>query len=213
MRALLVTVLLTSALVACGDEPRQPSPIGTDAPVIVPGGPGETARTATPGERLGQGPITPAAADVRFAEGMIPHHRQALEMCALAPDRTTTAPVLRFAEQIAVAQQPEITVMSRWLASLGRRVPSGHDHGGAKDMEGYGMATEAQMRALRASKGSAFDRLFLQLMIRHHEGALKMAEEELADGKDQRMRVMARDMYAGQSIEIARMRATLNELH
>jgi len=69
------------------------------------------------------------------------------------------------------------------------------------------------MRALRASKGSAFDRLFLQLMIRHHEGALKMAEEELADGKDQRMRVMARDMYAGQSIEIARMRATLNELH
>ncbi|GAA4514012.1 DUF305 domain-containing protein [Nonomuraea ferruginea] len=210
MRALLVTVLLTSsALAACGAEAPQPSPVGTEAPVIVPQSPGATARTATPGERIGQVPATPTAADVRFAEGMIPHHRQALEMTALAANRTTTASVLGFAEQIALSQQPEITIMSDWLAALGRRVPSGHDHRG---MEGYGMATEEQLKALRAAEGGVFDRMFLQLMIRHHEGALKMAEEELAGGRDQRMRLMARDMYAGQGIEIARMRKILDKL-
>ncbi|MDA0636473.1 DUF305 domain-containing protein [Nonomuraea sp. CA-218870] len=211
MRALWVTVLLTSAALAgCGDEPEQPSAIGTEAPVIVPEGPGATARTATPGERLGQVPPTPTAADVRFAEGMIPHHRQALEMAGLAAGRTTTASVLGFAQQIAISQQPEITIMSEWLTGLGRRVPSGHDHGGG--MEGYGMATEDELKALRAAEAGAFDRMFLQLMIRHHEGALKMAEEALAGGKDQRMRLLARDVYAGQSIEIARMRKILDQL-
>ncbi|MFD2350973.1 DUF305 domain-containing protein [Nonomuraea ferruginea] len=130
-------------------------------------------------------------------------------MTALAANRTTTASVLGFAEQIALSQQPEITIMSDWLAALGRRVPSGHDHRG---MEGYGMATEEQLKALRAAEGGVFDRMFLQLMIRHHEGALKMAEEELAGGRDQRMRLMARDMYAGQGIEIARMRKILDKL-
>ncbi|MFG1943327.1 DUF305 domain-containing protein [Nonomuraea sp. NPDC048826] len=209
MRALLVTVLLTSSVLAgCGDESPQPSAIGTEAPVIVPGDPGATARTATPGERLGQVPATPTAADVRFAEGMIPHHRQALEMSGLAANRTSTASVLGFAQQIAISQQPEIAIMSEWLTGLGRRVPSGHGHGG---QDGYGMATEEQLKALRAAKGSAFDRMFLQLMIRHHEGALKMAQEQLAGGKDQRMRLMAREVYAGQSIEIARMRKLLRD--
>ena len=77
----------------------------------------------------------------------------------------------------------------------------------------HGMASNDELQRLRDANDVDAEILFLQLMIRHHEGALKMAEEELADGKDQRMRVMARDMYAGQSIEIARMRATLNELH
>src|SRR5690606_10193035 len=133
----------------------------------------------------------------------------ALEMAGLAADRTTTEAIRGFAEQIAISQQPEIDIMSSWLTGLGRRVPSGHDHTG---MDGYGMATEDQMRALRKSRGGAFDRLFLQLMIRHHEGALKMAQEQLNGGRDQQMRLRARDVYAGQSIEIARMRKILSEL-
>jgi uncharacterized protein (DUF305 family) len=74
------------------------------------------------------------------------------------------------------------------------------------------MATEAQLRELRAARGAAFDRMFLELMIRHHEGAVRMAGEQLAGGRDQRMRRMARDVYAGQSIEITRMRTTLDTL-
>ncbi|WP_336214145.1 DUF305 domain-containing protein [Nonomuraea sp. LPB2021202275-12-8] len=176
--------------------------------MIVPKGPGETGRTATPGERVGRLPATPAAADVRFAEGMIPHHRQALEMTGLAPNRTTTRSIRTIADQIALTQQPEIKVMSDWLTTVGRPVPGTHAHG----EDGYGMATEAQLTALRAARGAAFDRMFLELMIRHHEGAVKMAGEQIAGGRDQRMRLMARDVAAGQSIEITRMRETLDGL-
>ncbi|MEU8247189.1 DUF305 domain-containing protein [Nonomuraea sp. NPDC048916] len=195
-------------LAGCAQEPDRPAPIGTDAPVIVPQGPGSPARTATPGERIGQGVTKPEAADVRFAEGMIPHHRQALEMTGLVAERTTTPGIRRFAEQIAVAQRPEITLMSSWLSALGRPVPADHAHGPA----GSGMATLEEMNALRAARGTAFDRMFLELMIRHHEGALKMAGEQLADGRDQAMRMLARDVYSGQSIEIARMRRALDSL-
>lgn len=210
-RALIVTAataLVLSVLSACAQEPEQPSAIGTDAPVIVPQGPGTPARTATPGERLGQPPPAPAAADVRFAEGMIPHHRQALEMTGLVKDRTTTPSVRRFADQIASAQRPEITAMASWLASLGRPVPADHAHG----PEGYGMATLEEMNALRTARAGAFDRLFLQLMIRHHGGALKMADEERSTGTDQQMRRVAKDVYSGQSIEITRMKAALTSI-
>jgi uncharacterized protein (DUF305 family) len=197
-------------LVACSSgAPEGPSPVGSGPPVIVPDGPGESGRTATPGERIGQSPAAPAAADVRFAEGMIPHHRQALEMTGLVAERTTTPAVRRFAEQIALAQRPEIALMSSWLDGLGRPVQGGHGHGSAP---GHGMASAKEMRALRAARGGAFDRLFLTLMIRHHQGALKMAEEQLAAGRDASMRRMARDVYSGQSIEIARMRRALENL-
>jgi uncharacterized protein (DUF305 family) len=141
---------------------------------------------------------------------MIPHHRQALEMTGLVPNRTTSPAIRAVADQIALTQQPEIRIMSDWLTALGRPVPGGHGHSGEGD--GYGMATEAQLRALRAARGTAFDRMFLELMIRHHEGAVRMAGEQLAGGRDQRMRLMARDVYAGQSIEITRMRKTLDTL-
>ncbi|MEV0199208.1 DUF305 domain-containing protein [Nonomuraea sp. NPDC050691] len=182
--------------------------MGTGAPVIVPGEPGAPARTATPGERVGQAGREPGAADVRFAEGMIPHHRQALEMTALVAERTRNTTVRGFAGQIAAAQQPEINVMTGWLANLGRSVPAGHGHGPA----GYGMASLEEMNALRAARDTAFDRLFLRLMIRHHEGALRMAGEQLAGGRQVTMRRMARDVYAGQSVEIARMRKALEAL-
>ncbi len=210
MCALFVTVLLISALAGCGQEPERPAPVGTDAPVIVPRNPGETGRTATPGERVGRLPAPPTAADVRFVEGMIPHHRQALEMTDLVPNRTTTPAIRAIADQIALTQRPEITILSNWLTALGRPVPGGHTHGGEGD--GYGMATEEQLRALRAARGPAFDRMFLELMIRHHEGAVRMAGEQFAGGRDQRLRIMARDVSAGQSIEITRMRKTLDAL-
>ncbi|MEU6714752.1 DUF305 domain-containing protein [Nonomuraea sp. NPDC046802] len=198
------------ALTACSEQqPAQPSAIGTEAPVIVPGRPGGPARTATPGERIGQSPIPTVAQDVRFAESMIPHHRQALEMTSLVEARTTTSEIRAFARQIAAAQTPEIKAMTRWLTELGRSGPPKHGH---EQMSGYGMATRQELNALSAAKGTAFDRLFLQLMTRHHEGAVKMAGEQLASGRDQRMRLMAKDVYSGQNIEISRMRTALNAL-
>ncbi|MFB9471844.1 DUF305 domain-containing protein [Nonomuraea salmonea] len=204
--------MATFALAGCAQEPPAPagpSPVGTEAPVIVPGSPGAPARTARPGERVGRTPSAAVAADVRFAEGMIPHHRQALEMTALVEARTTTGSIRSLARQISAAQTPEIKVMTNWLAELGRRAPAGHDHAqGAA----YGMATQEQLNALRGARNGAFDRLFLQLMTRHHEGAVKMAGEQLAGGRDQRMRLLAKDVYSGQSIEIARMRRVLESL-
>ncbi|MEV0385142.1 DUF305 domain-containing protein [Nonomuraea sp. NPDC050643] len=177
--------------------------------MIVPGSPGAAARTARPGERVGQTPAPTVAADVRFAEGMIPHHRQALEMTSLVDERTTTSSIRAVARSVTAAQTPEIKAMTGWLTELGRQVPAGHGH---EQAAGYGMATQEQLNALRAAKGGVFDRLFLQLMTRHHEGAVKMAGEQLAGGRDQRMRMLAKDVYSGQSIEIARMRRILESL-
>ncbi|MFI7420812.1 DUF305 domain-containing protein [Nonomuraea sp. NPDC049684] len=201
---------MTFALSACSQPSVPDIPVvGTDAPVLVPASPGAPARTATPGERVGPSPAPTLAADVRFAEAMIPHHRQALEMTSLVEARTTTPVIRALARSITAAQTPEIRSMTVWLAELGRQAPDGHDHGAAA---GYGMATEQQLNALRGAKGAAFDRLFLTLMTRHHQGAVKMAGEELAGGRDYRMRLLARDVYSGQSIEIERMRQAATTL-
>ncbi|WP_245966885.1 DUF305 domain-containing protein [Sphaerisporangium album] len=186
---------------------------GDGAPVIVPGAPGETGRTATPGERVGRSESRASAADVLFAERMIPHHRQALEMADLAPARTSDARIRGLCERISAGQRPEIDVMARWLRALGREVPADHSgHGGGTapaGQEGYGMASLEEMNRLRSSRGAAFDALLLRLMIRHHEGAITMAGEELAGGTDQIMRTMATDVASGQRVEIGRMRALL----
>ncbi|GAA4588686.1 hypothetical protein GCM10023194_40990 [Planotetraspora phitsanulokensis] len=200
-----ITLALTSGAVLTGCSPAdQPTPlvVGSQVPVVVPGGPGEPGRTAQPGERIGQSEARAAAADVRFAEMMIPHHRQALEMAALAPDRAAEPLVRAIAQRIESGQGPEIAVMTSWLETLGRAAPDGHDHGEA----GYGMATLEEMNRLRAARGAAFDDLFLRLMIRHHGGAITMAGEELGKGQDRAMRKMAQDVMSGQQIEIARMR-------
>ncbi|WP_246149298.1 DUF305 domain-containing protein [Nonomuraea turkmeniaca] len=197
-------------MAACSQQPvHQSGPVGTDAPVVVPGSPGAPARTATPGERIGQPPKAAVASDVRFAEAMIPHHRQALEMTSLVNDRTTTPVIRAVARSITAAQTPEIKAMTAWLTELGRQAPTGHEHDQAAS---FGMATTQELNALRAARGTTFDRLFLQLMTRHHQGAVKMAGEELTNGRDQRMRMLAKDVYSGQSIEIARMNKALESL-
>ncbi len=200
-------VLLT--LTGCAAAPEGPSAVGPGAPVIVPDMPGGPGRTAEPGERLPARDWSAVAADVRFAEAMVPHHRQALEMAGLVEPRTAARGVRLMARQIALTQKPEIAVMRDWLDALGRAALPDH---GSHAPGAYGMASPADMTMLRAARGSAFDRLFLQLMIRHHEGAMRMAGEELSGGRDQRMRLMARDVYSGQGIEVARMREILDGL-
>lgn len=203
MRHALAAIALL-AVAACtpgGDDPR-PVVAGSGPPVVLPGAPGESGAVATPGQTLGTYGADVSAADVRFAEGMVGHHRQALEMTGLAPGRAADEQVKALARRIEAAQRPEIGVMTGWLTRLGREAPAGHAH-----MTGYGMASLAEMNQLRGARGEAFDRLFLKLMIRHHEGALKMAGGELKDGRDRLMTTLAMDIVTGQQIEIGRMRS------
>ncbi|WP_412078967.1 DUF305 domain-containing protein [Streptomyces xanthophaeus] len=199
---------LLLALTGCQEEGRSDAKTAAQdgqASVIAPGRPGEKARTLSPEQAAGQRPDdSPNAADHTYVQGMIEHHRQALTMSALAPDRASADGVKRLAERIAAAQKPEIGAMEGWLS----RYPApaagsgGHDHGAMP-----GMATEQQLGELAQARGGDFDRLFLKLMTAHHEGALKMAGEALADGNNVLVEEMANEVVATQSAEIHRMRA------
>ncbi|MFD8986471.1 DUF305 domain-containing protein [Streptomyces goshikiensis] len=213
------------ALAGCQDDDGKTGANGAKDgrnPVIAPGKPGERARTLSPEQAARERPDdTPNAADQTYVRGMIEHHRQALTMSALAPDRASAEAVKGLAERIAAAQKPEIGAMERWLArypapggagatggagstggSGGTGGTGGHDHGAMP-----GMATEQQLKELADARGTDFDRLFLKLMTAHHEGALKMAGQALAGGNNVAVEEMATEVVATQTAEIHRMRA------
>jgi uncharacterized protein (DUF305 family) len=153
-------------------------------------------------------------ADVTFAQGMIPHHRQAVEMADLAPDRAQSAEVKKLAADIKKAQAPEIEKLSGWLTSWGETVPAegamDHSmHGGMEGMEG--MMSAEEMTALGNASGKAFDTAFMEMMIKHHEGAVEMAKTEQADGAHTPARKMAADIIASQSAEIEQMKKLLGK--
>ncbi|WP_329093675.1 MULTISPECIES: DUF305 domain-containing protein [unclassified Streptosporangium] len=201
-------IIVASVLGGCAETaPERSAPLVAEsgAPVIIPGGPGEGGRTARPGENLGESEARVTAADVRFAEGMIPHHRQALEMAALVPSRSSSPVLRRLAERITAAQRPEIAAMTSWLKAAGR-TPG--EHGGYGGHDDHTLPLE-EMNRLRAARGAAFDTLFLTLMITHHEAAVTMAGLQLREGADRAMLATAKDVVAGQGIEIARMRDLL----
>ncbi|TQM64473.1 DUF305 domain-containing protein [Humibacillus xanthopallidus] len=155
------------------------------------------------------------AADVTFATDMIPHHQQAVEMADLAAERASDAQVKSLAAAIKAAQDPEIQTMSGWLSTWGQPVPSdtdGHDmsdmdHGDGATMEG--MMTDEEMQRLAAASGAAFDRLWLELMIKHHEGAVAMAETATASGKNADVVALAKEIITAQKAEIATMEQLL----
>jgi uncharacterized protein (DUF305 family) len=149
---------------------------------------------------------------------MIHHHAQALWMTGLVEKRSKSRDIALLAKRIDLSQQAEITQMTAWLEARGEEAPAlhrrhGHAHGiGARLMPG--MLTEAQMNRLQASKGRAFDRLFLRSMIRHHEGAVTMVNRLYAAdaGVEPEIDAFARHVDADQQIEIARMRTMLARL-
>ncbi|KJY46824.1 copper resistance protein [Streptomyces sp. NRRL S-444] len=151
------------------------------------------------------------AADVAFAQGMIPHHRQAIEMADLAATRAESAEVKKLAGEIKKAQDPEIKTLSGWLTSWGEQLPAegqGQGHGG-HDMSG--MMSAEEMRQLESSSGKAFDTAFLTMMVKHHEGAVAMAKTEQSDGTYQPAKDMAGAIITSQSAEIARMNTLLGK--
>ncbi|TDD13333.1 DUF305 domain-containing protein [Nonomuraea diastatica] len=193
-------VTLTSC--SSSTSPQAPRADST-APVIAPGRPGEQERTLSPAEAATAVPSpTPNAADVTYVQDMIVHHRQALDMALLAPNRAESPKVKGLADRIKAAQAPEIQYMTTWLREQEQKVP---DHHAAHDGM-PGMATPEQMEALRAATGKDFDRMFLQLMINHHQGAITMSEKVLSSGSHIRIEELASDVSVTQLAEIRRMR-------
>jgi uncharacterized protein (DUF305 family) len=148
-------------------------------------------------------------ADVAFAHGMIPHHRQALEMTELATDRAEDPRVLELVERIEAGQRPEIAEMTGWLEDWDEELPA---EGGHESMEGMsGMMSAEDMDALEAASGAEFDEMFLTMMIEHHAGAVEMAETEVEDGQFPDAVALAEKIIASQKAEIAEMQAVLDE--
>ncbi len=151
------------------------------------------------------------ATDVTFATDMIPHHRQALDMAGVAQSKAATPEVKALADRIAKAQEPEIATMSGWLTAWGAPVPSPgamhHDMGDKVQMPG--MMTDQEMQALSRASGKDFDAMFLQMMIKHHQGAVEMARTEQAQGQDAAAKQLAAKIEADQTAEIAEMQRLL----
>ncbi|KOG35134.1 MULTISPECIES: DUF305 domain-containing protein [Streptomyces] len=149
-------------------------------------------------------------ADVMFAQMMIPHHEQALEMAELADGRAEDPEVKRLVAAVKGAQDPEIAKMRAWLKGWGKPESAGHGSGSGHGMSG--MMSEQDMKDLAAVKGKAFDRKFAELMIAHHEGAVAMAEDERKDGGNTAAKALADDVVRTQSEEIAALRKILDRL-
>ncbi|SFB01379.1 Uncharacterized conserved protein, DUF305 family [Amycolatopsis marina] len=155
--------------------------------------------------------VTHNEADVQFARHMVPHHEQAMEMAGLVPERTDNEAVRKLASRIEQAQGPEIDQLETWLAKWGApgAETGGHgEHSGKPGMAG--MMSDAEMSALSAAEGAKFDSAWLDLMIKHHEGAVEMARTEIADGTDPETVAMAQRIVDAQLAEIAEMRELLN---
>lgn len=152
-------------------------------------------------------------ADIRFAQGMIPHHQQAVEMAELAIKQAQNPEVRKLAEQIKGAQDPEIQQMLGFLRAWGAAAPGdsmdGMDHGGSGGHEGTGMMTPEELDQLKNAIGVEFDKRFLQLMIAHHEGAITDAKRELAEGVNPQAKQLATQIIAAQMAEITRMQQLL----
>ncbi|WP_243794814.1 DUF305 domain-containing protein [Saccharopolyspora gloriosae] len=155
-------------------------------------------------------------ADVAFAQGMIPHHTQAIKMSQLAPERAQSEQVKNLARQIEAAQGPEIDTLNGWLQQWGAPAPQGGmpgmDHGSMPGMDHGGMSgmmAPEDMQKLQQAKGAEFDRMFLTMMIKHHEGAVGMAQTELAQGQFPEAKQMAEQIVSSQQAEIKTMQDLL----
>ncbi|GIJ77246.1 Uncharacterized conserved protein, DUF305 family [Micromonospora phaseoli] len=198
-----VSLAVAVGLAACGSDHGA----AHDAP-------GTSSASAFSGESAASN-----ATDVMFAQMMIPHHQQAVEMSDLAATRASDPQVEQLAVQIKDAQAPEITQLRHWLTQWGAPMPGadGDGHGTIHstpemDHEMPGMMSDADMAKLAAASGTEFDRQFLTMMIAHHEGAITMGEEEAAEGANPEARALAQRIITTQRAEIDTMKKILDRL-
>jgi uncharacterized protein (DUF305 family) len=208
--AVVLIVLIVLAAVSC-----RTAGVGSAPPIVQPGAPGESTRIISAEKAVDLSRVQHTAADVKFMQGMIGHHSQAVEMVALLQSRSTSENMRMLGQRIEVSQIDEIKMMQRWLEVRGQEIPGEH----AMHMHGAtlmpGMLTEEEMARLAEAKGAEFDRLFLEGMIKHHGGALTMVDELFATagaGQEVEIFSFASDVDADQRMEIDRMGAMLREL-
>ena len=197
-------------LTAAGAWPRR------KCPSFSPGAPGQKSTTLTPQQAVKLADSRYTADDVTFMRDMIHHHDQAVQMAELVKDRTNLPELVAVAGRINASQADEIAFMQNWLRERGESVPDASMHRGM-DMKGtmVGMASPADMARLATLKGSDFDRLFLTLMIAHHDGALKMVDalvKKPGSAYDPVLFQFTTDVKNGQKAEINRMSALLGTL-
>ncbi|MEU8108229.1 DUF305 domain-containing protein [Nonomuraea muscovyensis] len=151
-------------------------------------------------------------ADVMFAQMMIPHHQQAVEMAELAETRASDPEVTELAAKIKAAQDPEIRTMQGWLKEWGKPVPADTDGTHGMDHGMPGMMSGEDMKMLEEAKGATFDKRFTQMMIAHHKGAIEMARTEQAEGVNAEAKELAKTIESAQQDEIEQMQKILDRL-
>ncbi len=200
--SLVAALLVTTAPIAA-----------QEAPIVLPGAPGAEPRVIDAAEAIALSDTRFSPADVSFMQGMIVHHQQAVDMAKLVRQRTNNEAVLKTADRIEAGQKDEMEFMRTWLEDRNLDVAMqgmGHAHHTMK-----GMASPEQMRELAAANGTAFDRLFLELMVAHHLGAVDMVDElhgVSGSAYDPVMYEFTNDVVSDQRSEIDRMNATLATL-
>jgi uncharacterized protein (DUF305 family) len=205
------TLLAVLAATACGTRQKvtAPTPQSAFEWRVRHGDTAAIRRAREDSTRL---PYTKA--DVDFMSGMIHHHAQAIEMAKLAPTHGASRSIQTLAGRIINAQQDEIMLMQQWLADRLQSVPDPNAPGHHHHMM-PGMLTDAQMQQLAKAHGKEFDRLFLELMIQHHEGAVNMVEKLFGTtgaGQNHTVFKLASDVNVDQTTEIARMEQMLDAL-
>jgi uncharacterized protein (DUF305 family) len=186
----------------------------TGTRILQPGAPGQQTKTINTAQATDLSKVGATAADIKFMQGMIGHHAQAVEMVDLLNQNTTNPNMRMLGLRIKVSQDDEMNMMRRWLADHGAAIPGPHSH---HEPGGFmpGMLTSEEMTQLANAKGVEFDRLFLQGMIKHHGGAITMVEELFnSPGAAQEGGIFAfaSDVNADQRMEIDRMGAMLKEI-
>lgn len=186
----------------------------TGTKILQPGAPGQESKVISTAQATDLSKVQATPADIKFMQGMIGHHAQAVEMVALINDRTANPNMKMLGLRIQVSQDDEMDMMRKWLAERGAAIPGPHAH---HEPGGFmpGMLTPEEMAALAAAKGVEFDRLFLQGMIKHHAGAITMVEELFKSpgaGQEGGIFAFASDVDADQRMEIDRMSAMLKEI-
>ncbi|MDX3640397.1 DUF305 domain-containing protein [Streptomyces sp. MB09-02B] len=193
-------------LTACGDDMNGMEHGGGKS---SPSASGDAGSTDTGSSDAGSAGFNDA--DVTFAQMMIPHHAQALDMAQLADGRASDAELKAIAEQIEKAQEPEIETMKGWLRSWDKPTAPesmpGMDHG-----DDDGMMSDADMRRLKGLKGTEFDKTFAEMMIQHHNGAITMAEDEQKNGRYGAAVKMAGAIVQGQTAEAEQLNDILDRL-
>ena len=187
-----------------------------DVSIVQPGAPGGGVRDLTAEEAIEIANSSYSRDDVLFMQGMIPHHRQAVEMSDLVEARTNREEIVEISGKIKASQADEIKFMRDWLSDRGEKPPMPHAHHGmAMSHKMAGMASPEQMSALAASEGVAFDKMFLELMIRHHEGAIEMVDHLLdkpGSAYDPTLFQFVSDIKNDQTFEIEWMTSLLTTL-